>query len=616
MMSLQAFPLPSHPLHIRRYRSNAVLIALLWLIYSTVIYGGQLAKEEQKDSPIKHSRGGENILEMVREARQAYKAMGNCPHTDSLCHQALKAAELSYDDHRILETYNTFLECADLRHCNQVARTVIEKALRICETYEINELHWRTIYNISSYYRATYDAGNALAYAYKAFTLAELIEGSEPKIFSYLAIGEGLEANNERLEAFRNYLNAMNMALISQEPELLMECYKKLSFFFNVNKMYAKALEYKLKEAEILKQGLLDDSTALYRIYYELEEIAYHSRNSMNEEALQRVLNYAIKRSVEPLREAAMKLFRSHYISRLDLKGLRTLYTERYPGALNDLYSKDQEMYQRVKAYLFEYEGKPDSAIACFRKAWDLVAGDPNVLYKANFHIRFAEMLVRFGRYDLLPEQLELALARSEDGNYLPFALTAVNLLEIYAEKTHNYPLALEYSRRGRALSDSLATLARIEDLFILEIENAARMAEAEKERADREEKRMRNIQYTAITIALVLVFFIVITLGSLAIRPWVKRLMSFLSFVMLFEFFILILDHQIHQLTMGEPWKVLSFKIIIIALLLPLHHWLEHRLTNYLISRKLRIHLPEIPYVRRKKKNVIPLQMEDEGAA
>ncbi|MBE0641009.1 MAG: hypothetical protein IH599_03170 [Bacteroidales bacterium] len=125
----------------------------------------------------------------------------------------------------------------------------------------------------------------------------------------------------------------------------------------------------------------------------------------------------------------------------------------------------------------------------------------------------------------------------------------------------------------------------------------------------------MRNIQYTAITIALVLVFFIVITLGSLAIRPWVKRLMSFLSFVMLFEFIILILDHQIHQLTLGEPWKVLSFKIIIIALLLPLHHWLEHRLTNYLISKKLRVRLPDMRSVGRKKKNPIPLQSEDEGA-
>jgi len=60
---------------------------------------------------------------------------------------------------------------------------------------------------------------------------------------------------------------------------------------------------------------------------------------------------------------------------------------------------------------------------------------------------------------------------------------------------------------------------------------------------------------------------------------------LGFFAFIMFFEFVILIADNRIHELTHGEPWKVLGIKIILIALLLPFHHWLEKRTITYLTS-------------------------------
>jgi hypothetical protein len=55
-----------------------------------------------------------------------------------------------------------------------------------------------------------------------------------------------------------------------------------------------------------------------------------------------------------------------------------------------------------------------------------------------------------------------------------------------------------------------------------------------------------------------------------------------------LFEFIILIADTKIHDITHGEPWKVLAIKIGLIAILLPLHHKVEEKVIHYLTTQEL----------------------------
>lgn len=44
----------------------------------------------------------------------------------------------------------------------------------------------------------------------------------------------------------------------------------------------------------------------------------------------------------------------------------------------------------------------------------------------------------------------------------------------------------------------------------------------------------------------------------------------------------------NLHRATHGEPLKIWIAKIFIIALLLPLHHFLEHKVVHFLESQKL----------------------------
>lgn len=94
-------------------------------------------------------------------------------------------------------------------------------------------------------------------------------------------------------------------------------------------------------------------------------------------------------------------------------------------------------------------------------------------------------------------------------------------------------------------------------------------------------------IQYKGITAGLAFVFMLLVLPGVFSSSTAIIRGLSFFAFIFLFEFLILLFDNAIHELTHGEPWKVLSIKIGLIAMLLPLHHYVEHKVVHHLLHRK-----------------------------
>jgi cation transport ATPase len=116
--------------------------------------------------------------------------------------------------------------------------------------------------------------------------------------------------------------------------------------------------------------------------------------------------------------------------------------------------------------------------------------------------------------------------------------------------------------------------------------------AEAEQLRTERLEKeqeeikrRNNNIQYVGITLGIVLLFLALVILGMFKVSTGLIKAIGFFVFLMLFEFIFLIFKKKIYSITHGEPWKDLLFMIALAALLVPLHHWLEHRVLHYLTS-------------------------------
>ena len=135
--------------------------------------------------------------------------------------------------------------------------------------------------------------------------------------------------------------------------------------------------------------------------------------------------------------------------------------------------------------------------------------------------------------------------------------------------------------------SDSLRNLAKETDLLKLEVDNDSRRREREVREEELSREHRHNVQYMGFTVGLVGLFIALVMMGWLAVPPSVIRALGFLSFIFLFEFIILLADKQIQGWTHEEPWKVLLIKIGLAAILVPLHHWLEHKVIVYLSSRK-----------------------------
>ncbi len=100
--------------------------------------------------------------------------------------------------------------------------------------------------------------------------------------------------------------------------------------------------------------------------------------------------------------------------------------------------------------------------------------------------------------------------------------------------------------------------------------------------------QRKHNVQYMGIAVAIAIVFLLLVLLGIFHVSATTIRVLGFFAFIFLFEFIILIADAKIHHWTHGEPLPILGIKIVLIAVLLPLHHWLEHKVVNYLASKRM----------------------------
>ena len=130
--------------------------------------------------------------------------------------------------------------------------------------------------------------------------------------------------------------------------------------------------------------------------------------------------------------------------------------------------------------------------------------------------------------------------------------------------------------------------LSREKDLLSLEIDNENRRKEREAARLEQEKTRRHNIQYTGIIIAIATIFILLVMAGVFSVSKTTIHVLGFFAFIFLFEFITLLADNQIHHWTHGEPWKVLAIKIVLIAMLLPLHHWLEKKVIHYLSTQQL----------------------------
>ena len=165
-------------------------------------------------------------------------------------------------------------------------------------------------------------------------------------------------------------------------------------------------------------------------------------------------------------------------------------------------------------------------------------------------------------------------------------AMSAVaEILDTMYQKKGNYQQAIYFAGLHSKYKDSLNTLGKEKDLMQVEAaDEQQRQARLEKEKEEAKRRR-NNIQYLGIVFGIIGLFVGLVILGMFKVSAGLIRAIGFFVFIMLFEFIFLIFKKNIYAITHGEPWKDLAFMIGLAALLVPLHHWMEHKVLHYLTS-------------------------------
>ena len=242
-------------------------------------------------------------------------------------------------------------------------------------------------------------------------------------------------------------------------------------------------------------------------------------------------------------------------------------------------------LFYRLRAFFCEEDHMPDSALYYFNKAEITLQTNPNKVLRANFFNRFGQFFLRHGLKDKAIEKFSVSYKLACEAGYFDYMLSASRQLEVLYAGKGDFRNAFNYAVLNRTLTDSISNMSKKDQLLIMEIEHETLQRDISAEMEKQSTERRHYLQYNAIIVIIISVFIVLLMLGSLKVSEWIIKMLGFFSFIFLFEFIVLIADHKIHEITKGEPWKILLIKICLIAILLPMHHWIEKRVVAFLLN-------------------------------
>jgi len=573
------------------------------LLFTFLFHGTSVAQSSQKvDSLLSIYKSAVNDSDRVvafGRLAEYYYIYHLDRQGDSILQEQLKIAEISQNKDLFLIV---FFGKAVMNISKWSSKETFERALQfVNQGLEYSKTIGREDYVTLSYirlatlHRKKGEIDKAFYNANIALTSSLNLKNDSIKILAAIESGDTYQAKGESLLAFKTYTNAFDNAVADDNVFLQSEVYHRFSELYLSLRNDLTAREYLSRSVELNEkhkngEGLVKDYIDLARLTGERYYIdkALSLSDSLNLE------NYFIR--AKEIMYGYYTVLVKNSDSTMKFLSDNTDLTETWKNIGMPYY------YLNIGA-VYEYVDKWDSAVYYFQLA------QPG--YEKDFNDKNRqELYAEIGKcYSLLqkPEQAilyyEKALALNKQINSLVNAITYSDELSALYGKIDDYKKAFYHSRQGVALKDSLQKLANQRDIALIELTNEEKRHERELEAIAAQKLVKRNLQYMAITVFITVIFFFLIVLGMFPISKVTIKLLGYFAFISLFEFIVLLIDPFLHHLTHGQPLLIWLIKIVLIALLVPLQHYLEHKTITYLHSRKKKYTFSIKKWWQRQKK-------------
>ncbi len=524
-----------------------------------------------------------------KKANQMIVREMNDEGADSLMAAAILSARKKLHQDSLIIYYTEYLNLHAIAESNSArAEDVAIKLEELSLAQGTDFSKWKSCKALVGYFIEKKNSSDAIRNCTRLLELANNLDAPEVRAESYISLALSQQIDSVPKDAMRNFLNALYEAEISQNTDCRISIYNDLSYYYDKKNLDSKALEYKTKQIELLKTQKPIDSLRLYHALLNHIDIIFENKNGeINFEKLDEIISFAIRKNYSYLKFYAFAFIRTSLLDKQRFKELKEIYYEKYPEEWNDIRINDTVTYYRLNAHFNDAAGNYDSAFFYFTKMQALIIKAQNNSFSSNYYLRLGKFLLKWNKSKEALNAYEQALIYAEKDKNVEFISKASDHLMQIGARTGNYKLAYENSKRYNAIKDKFDEKNQSEDLLKLEIETESKLIQEENNRKELLITNRHNLQYMLMVVLIAIVFIIMLVMVRFKVPVWVIRSMGFFAFIFLFEYIILRTDHWIVKVTHGEPWKILGIKIILIAILMPLHHWSEKVAIHFLLLRR-----------------------------
>ncbi len=391
-------------------------------------------------------------------------------------------------------------------------------------------------------------------------------------------------------------IDLLQIAQQLKNDSLLATSYNWIGYYFNQSKGdNTTALEYFFKALPLAEK--FNDRRRISSLYFDIAGTFYSLKN------IDEFFRFT-KKGGENLPEKSSSKYDYMLVQYQRNMGIAYLEKNQLDSAL--FYEQAAlQTSERLKLSTFQLQtlqllgsvntkmNEHELADVYFKKALVLSDSIKSEIRKMAFFQRYIPFLTQNNRMDEAKVQTEKLWLLSGNTQNLNFKLVATGYKKDLFDKLNNTDSAYYYSKVESAIRELIFNQNNQNVIQALAFKEQLRIIEDQSKKTEEAQQRKQNIQYALIALGII----ILLTLYLLLSRSFITntKLIEFFGVVALlivFEFLNLLLHPFLERITHHSPVLMLLALVCIAALLVPLHHKVEHWATAKLVEKNKKIRL------------------------
>lgn len=455
-------------------------------------------------------------------------------------------------------------------------------------------------YNCFAMIYSFYDRGLSLVYAKKAVDLAENIDYLAGTGFAFYY--KAISYFGKDYETSKKYLNKSN-AIGSTEKNSYLSALSYLSIgeISEFTGMQNLALYNYLKSFELFESFINMKSSNIEKYNYATLlnnlAISYKNLDKFDESMSFSKLSISISEKIGDywvISSAYNNLGNLYYRKGLADsallyfdKGLKLMYKLGDSSNLADIimnigncYAAQNKNNDAIEKYKTAYEyfkinGRIDGLIKVFINLGDVCYEQKEYKKSKEYFYRALDLTKNYYNNAYLS-----AIYKGLFKNY--------NISEDYRKSLHYYQLYVQYK-------DSVFNLEKAKEIGMIEarfqfekqIADEKRREEIRLQKEEEEIDWRNTLQYSGILLIIIFMLVFAFLTGKFQLKVRIAEGIIFVTFILVFEFILVLLDPYTDDFTKGAPLSKLGINFVLALLIFPLHSFFEEKLKSRLPAKK-----------------------------